>query len=187
MANKQRRNSVGDMVRAMAIILVPILLITWLLTNNLGDYPVEKVDWQPVLERARDDADWPVAAPVGLPEEGRQAWVPTRVSWVKAGARATGGDPSPRNHWRVGMLSPGDIYFEVNQADGDPALFVAEVTRDGEKVGEEAINGRPWERWESADGRTRSLLLRSDPTVTLVTADEEFSALQQFARTLQYG
>lgn len=187
MANKQRRNTVGDMVRSMAIILFPILLITWLLTNNLDDYPVQKVEWQPVLERARAEADWPVAAPVGLPEEGRQAWVPTRASWVITGARATGGEPSPRNHWRVGFLSPDQVYYEVNQADGEPVLFIADVTRQGRRVGEEAIAGRTWERWESDDGRTRTLLLRSDPTVTLVTADADFSALQQFTRTLQEG
>jgi hypothetical protein len=186
-ANKQRRTTVGDMVRSIAIILVPILLISWLLTNDLGDYPVQKVEWQPVLEQARAEAEWPVAAPVGLPEEGRQAWVPTRATWVKTGGRVAGGDPSPRNHWRVGLLSPEMVYHEVNQADGEPALFIADVTRKGRRVGEEAIAGRTWERWESEDGRTRSLLLRSDPTVTMVTADAEFSALQQFARTMQWG
>lgn len=174
------------MVKSIVLVLVPILLITWLLTNNLGDYPVERVEWRPVLTQARAEAEWPVVAPEGLPEDGRQAWVPTRVSWVTAGAPAVGG-PSARNHWRVGFLSPDELYYEVNQGDGEPTHFIADVTRDGRRVGEETIAGRNWERWESDDGRTRTLLLRSDPTVVMVTADAGFTELQQFARTLQEG
>lgn len=186
MADKQRRATAGDMIRSMAIILIPILLITWLLTNNLKDYPVEKVDWQPVLERARAESAWPIMAPVGLPTDGPAAWTPTRVNWAQAGGRWPTG-PADRNRWRVGFLSPDKVYFEVNQADGDPVLYIADITREGTKVGEETLGGRTWERWESADKRTRSLILRSDPTVTLVTADAGFTDLQQFARTLQEG
>lgn len=184
-AQKQRRQtSAGDLIKSMALVIVPILLITWLFTNNVRDYPVEKVEWRPVLTQARAEATWPVAAPEGLPEEGRNAWVPSRVSWVKVGGPATGG-PSPRNQWRVGFLSPEQTYYEVNQGDGEPALFIADITRDGRRVGEETLAGQSWERWESADGRTRTLLLRADPTVIMVTADAGFTELQQFARALQ--
>lgn len=183
---QQRQTTAGDMVKSVALVIIPILLITWLLSNNLGDYPVEEVEWRPVLAQAREEAEWPVFAPEGLPEEGRQAWVPTRVSWVETGGAATGG-PSVRNHWRVGFLSPDEVYYEVNQGDGEPVLFVADVTREGRLVGEETVAGRSWERWESADGRTRTLLLRADPTVVMVTADDGFTELQQFAHTLQEG
>ena len=186
MAKTKRNTTAGDLVKSMALVLAPILLISWLLTNNIGDYPVEKVDWRPVLAQARAEAGWPVAAPEGLPEDGRRAWAPTRVSWAQTGGPTTNG-PSPRNHWRVGFLSPDEVYYEVNQGDGEPTLFIAGVTRDGSRVGEETLEGRVWERWESADGRTRTLLLRVDPTVIMVTADADFTEVQQFARTLQEG
>lgn len=185
MADKQRKATAGDMIRSMAVIVIPILLITWLLTNNLGDYPVQKVDWRPVLEQARAEMAWPVQAPEGLPEDGPQAWVPTRVSFARAGETAPGGVASPRNQWRVGFLSPDKVYYEVNQGDDKLDMLVKDVTRDGHRVGDEPIQGRTWERWESVDGRTRALVLRDDVTATAVTADAEFTELQQFARTLQ--
>lgn len=184
MANKQRNATVGDMIRSMAVILIPVLLLTWLLTSNPRDYPVAEVDWRPVLATTRAEVDWPVQAPENLPE-GEGAWVPTRVSFVRAGQRSTGGEVSPRNHWRLGLLSPGKVYFEVNQGDDQLDDFVRSVTRDGRRVGDEPIQGKTWERWESQDGRTRSLVLREDPALTLVSADAEFIDLQQFTRTLR--
>lgn len=185
MADKQRQASALDMVRSMAIIIIPVALIMWLLTNNLDDYPVERVDWRPVLAEARASVAWPVEAPEGLPEEGGYAWTPTRVSFLKVGDTMTGGGGSPRNHWRVGFLSPDKVYFEVNQGDDQLDTFVREVTRDGRNVGQLDVAGRAWETWESADGRTRSLVLRADPTVTLVTADTGFPQLGDFAQTLK--
>lgn len=183
MADK-RNATAGDLIRSMAVVLIPILLLTWLLTSNPEDYPVEAVDWRPVLETARAEMEWPVQAPEGLPE-GENAWLPSRVSFVRQGERATGGEVSPRNQWRLGLLSPDKVYFEVNQGDDELDDLVRSVTRDGRRVGDEPIQGTSWERWESQDGRTRSLVLREDPTVTLVVADAEFIELQQFARTLQ--
>lgn len=184
MAYKRGRATAGDMVRSIAIVLLPIVLLGWLLTNNLSDYPVERVDWRPVLEQARAEMDWPVQAPEGLPE-GERGWTASRVSFVRVGERAGDGEVSPRNHWRIGYLSPDRIYFEVNQGDAQLDDLVRSVTRDGRRVGEEPIEGQTWERWESQDRRTRSLVLRVEPTVTLVTADAEFIDLQQYARTLR--
>ncbi|WP_425309996.1 DUF4245 domain-containing protein [Ammonicoccus fulvus] len=187
MADKQRRASALDMVRSMAIIIIPVALIMWLLTNNLDDYPVEEVDWRPVLAEARSTVDWPVEAPEGLPEEGGYAWTASRASFLKVGDIMTGGGGSPRNHWRVGFLSPDKerVYFEVNQGDDQLETFVREITREGRQVGEQDVAGRVWETWESLDGRTRSLVLRADPTVTLVTADTGFPQLGEFAQTLK--
>jgi len=184
-ADKQRKATAWDMIRSLAVIMIPILLLTWLLTNNLDDYPVERVDWRPVAENARADVEWPVWAPEGLPEEGRDPWMPSQVRWLRPGDPTVGGGSSPRHHWRLGYISPDQIYYEINQGDDALEQFVRDVTREGRRVGEEPIEGREWERWESHDGRTRSLVLRDDPTVTMVTADAAFTDLQQFARTLQ--
>ncbi|MDO5500727.1 MAG: DUF4245 domain-containing protein [Propionibacteriaceae bacterium] len=185
MADKQRKATAGDMLRSMAVIMIPVLLLVWLLTNNLEDYPVERVDWRPVLETARAEVDWPVQAPEGLPEEGDNSWMASRVSFVRAGENAPGGGTSPRNHWRVGFLSPDKIYYEVNQGDDRVDQLIRDVSREARRVGDETMEGQTWERWESTDKRTRSLVQREHPTVTIVTADAEFIDLQQFARTLQ--
>ena len=172
------------MIRSMLIVLVPIMALIWLLTDDLRDYPYESVEWRPTLQTVRDAVDWPVQAPQGLPE-GDNGWVPTRVSFIPVGDPVLDGSGSLRNHWRVGFLSPGEIYYEINQADDALQQFVQDVTRDGRQVGEEPVGDQMWERWESADGRTRTLVLREGPTVTMVTADVEFVDLQQFAHTLQ--
>lgn len=173
------------MVRSIAVIMVPLLVIVFLFTNNLRDHPVESVDYAPVLQTARAEAPWPVLAPTGLPTEGGAAWTPTRVSWQKLGQPGLNDAPSPRNEWKIGYLGPDEIYYSVNQGDGPPTDFIGPATSGGAKLtGDVTAAGRQWERFEQADGPTRSLVNRSEQVTTVVSADADFDKLAQFAETL---
>ncbi len=173
---KKRPASAGDMVRSLLVIIVPLLIISFLFTRTLGDHPVEAIEVAPTLAQARDEAPYPVLAPVNLPE----AWVPTRVAWEPEGYE---GAP-PRQHWQVGYLSPEQIYFAVNQSP-DPDLLIPAQTRDGVPDGSSTVAGVAWERRVSADGRTRSLVRATRPVTTVIVADADYAALEAFAGTLR--
>ena len=103
-ARPRRQASTGDLIRSLALILIPLVVITVLFTRLPRDHPVKVVDWQPVLATAREQSPYPVLAPANLPSE----WRATNVSWVKAGDPSPGGQRSVRNFWQLGLLSPDD-------------------------------------------------------------------------------
>ena len=177
--NKKPATS-GDMVRTLLVILVPIVVITIFFSRYLDDYPVQQVDWQPVLAQARDQAPYPVLAPEGLPS----SWRPTQVTWVAKGQPYLNDGASLRNLWRIGYLDPDDIFISVNQGDERPADFIADTTRDGIVDGRSAVGSESWIRYVSPDERTRSLVRTTPEVTTIVVGDTTYEALEAFAGTL---
>jgi hypothetical protein len=171
------------MVRSLAVILVPLVVLTVLMTRTPEDHPVTVVDYQPMLQRARAEAPYPVLAPVGLPS----GWRATRVSWWQAGDPALNGEPAVRNQWELGFLSPNDIYLAVVQGDRLAETLIEDETRDGAPDGESAVGDTTWQRRLSADGRTRSLVSERPEVTTIVVGDTSYQALEAYAGTLRSG
>lgn len=167
------------MLRTMAVIMIPIVLITIFFSRNLGDHPVTVIDWQPVYVQAKDEAPFTVLAPHKLPENYRA----TRVTWVKVGQRYLD-DPSVRNLWQLGFLDPEDIYIGLSQGDLYPDDLVADASRGGMPDGSSVIAGVTWDRLVTADDRTRSLVLRTPDVTTVVAGDTSYAGLEAFASTL---
>lgn len=168
------------MVRSLVVILLPVLALTVLLTRNIGDHPVQVVDYQPALDTARREAPFPVLAPRNLPA----SWRPTIAQWVRKGQPYLNDEASVRNRWQLGFLSPKNVYVAVLQADAVPKPFVDEVSRGGVPDGSSRVGGQAWERLVSADQRTRSLV-RQGPTATaVVVGDAPYEVLEAFASTL---
>ena len=180
MARKKKPATTGDMVRTLLVILVPVVLIMILFSRTLPDYPVQEVDWRPVLADARKHAPYPVLAPEGLPD----TWRPTKAVWVAKGDPYLNGEPSERNLWELGFLDPHDIYISIQQGDGKTQLFVDSATRQGSADGQSAVNGQTWVRYVSPDDRTRALVLTSPKVTTIVVGDTTYDALEAFAGTL---
>jgi len=168
------------MIRSLAVILIPLVIITVLFTDLPDDHQVQVVDWKPVLTTAREQSPFPVLAPTNLPD----GWRATRASWVKEGDPALNGQPSVRNQWQLGLLTPDDIYIGLDQGDLRPDDLVEEQTRAGTADGESLVNGEVWQRLVSPDGRTRSLVLRTAEVTSIVSADVEYPALEAYASTL---
>ena len=183
MARTKKPATSGDMIRTLLVIVVPVALIIVFFSRPLPDYPVQEVDWRPVLAEARKEAPYPVVAPEGLPD----TWRPTKVAWVAKGEPYLNGDASVRNLWELGFLDPHDIYISLQQGDARPDLFVDDVTRQGIADGQSAVGGQTWVRYLSPDERTRSLVLTSPKVTTIVVGDTTYEALEAFAGTLTAG
>lgn len=168
------------MIRSLAVILLPLVAITVLFTQLPRDHPVKIVDWRPVLATARKEASFPVLAPTNLPD----GWRPTRVSWVQKGNPTLNGDPSPRNLWELGFLTPEDVYLALHQGDDAIPDLVEQESRKGTPDGESSVSGQPWQRLVSPDGRTRSLVRTTAEVTTIVSGDLGYDGLEAYAATL---
>ena len=177
---KKRNATVLHMLVAMAVLFVPVILITQLFTRN-PEPPITPIDWKPVAQRAAADVEYEVLAPANLPE----GWIATRARYVPTGRPMLGGDPAAGDTFQLGFLSPEQRYFAIDQRDIAPEPFVASVTREGSPQGSVDALGRTWERMVSEDGRTRSLVSRGADAVTIVSGDLPYEALEAFATTLE--
>jgi len=172
----------GDMVRSLAVILIPVVIITYFFTRT-PESTVKTVDWTPVLAQARQQAPFDVLAPRAVPED----WKATRASWVPQGRPTLNGDPSPRNLWQLGFLDSSDTYVELAQGDREGQDLVADKTRKGLPDGESTVQGQVWERKISEDERTRSLVIATPALTTVVSGDLPYAELESFAATLAAG
>lgn len=180
MAGRNRNTRSRDMVISMSVLLVPIALIVWWFTSTPEPRP-EPVDVTGTLTRALSETPYPLL----LAEEPGEGWTAARVAWAKEGDPWITSEPAAGNWWQVGYLSPDEVYFGVQQRDGAVGSFVSSTTRDGRAVGGTVdLAGRTWERYESSDGRTRSLVHADDEVTSIVTADTDFTQLEAFASTL---
>lgn len=180
MARAKKPVSTGDIIRSLAVILVPLLIITVLFTRVPQDHPVKVVDWRPVLTTARAEAPYPVLAPVNLPAD----WRATRVTWVKKGEPYLNGQASPRDFWELGFLTPDDVYIGLSQGDLLTDELVKTETREGLADGQSVLDGQTWQRLVSPDGRTRSLVNRQPQVTSVVSGDLPYPSLDAYVTTL---
>lgn len=183
MARANRMATPGDMIRSLAVILIPLVLLTVLFTNLPDDKPVTEVEWQPILAAARRDAPFPVLAPTSLPK----GWRATQAEWVRTGEPFRSGEPSVRDQWSLGFLNADDVFIGLDQGDREPDDLVEEQSRKGTPDGQSTINGQAWARLVSPDGRTRSLVRREPAVTTIVSGDLGYDALEAYASTLATG
>jgi hypothetical protein len=179
-ARRTRQSTAGDLIRSLALIVIPLVVIAIIFTDVPDDHPVKEVDWKPVLATAQKQAPFDVLAPTNLPE----GWRATRVNWVPQGRAYLNGEASPRNLWQIGFLSPDDVYIDLNQGDARPQEMVDQQSREGTPDGNSVIAGQTWQRLMSPDGRTRSLVLHGPSATVVVSADLPYEALEAYAATL---
>ena len=180
MAGRNLNTRTRDMVISMSVLLVPIAIIVWWFTVTPQPEP-EAVDIDGTLTRALAESPYPLLRADSLGEE----WTAVRVAWAKEGDPWITSEPATGNWWQVGYLSPDEVYFGVQQRDGAPGAFISDTTRDGQTLGGTVeVAGRTWERYESGDGRTRSLVQADEDVTSIVTADADFTRLEEFAATL---
>lgn len=180
MARPKKPSTIGDLMRSLAVILVPLLIITWFFTRTPDTPAMQVVDYQPVLAQARSQAPFAVLAPASVPK----GWRATRASWLTTGQPGVGGDPSPRNLWQLGFLNAADVYIELDQGDLKGEDLIADRTRQGLADGQSTVGSQVWQRLISSDERTRSLVLSSPSVTTIVVGDLPYPDLESYAASL---
>jgi hypothetical protein len=170
-----------DMVISMAVILLPIVLISWFFTRTPAEAPVRTVDWQSALARSRQIAPFPLLGPVGLPS----TWVATKAEWATTGQPAVNREAAPGNTWQLGMLTPDKVYVSLTQRDAAGPALIAQIGRDGHQSGVSSIGGVSWTRWVSADDRTRTISHLDGAVTIVVSGDLSYDGLDAFASTLR--
>ncbi|MEZ5087281.1 MAG: DUF4245 domain-containing protein [Tessaracoccus sp.] len=180
MAGRNKKAGGRDMVISLAVLIVPVLLITWFFTHDPKP-EVEVVDVAPVLAQADEASPYPILYPTDLPED----WQPVRVAWAADGERWITGEPAVGNSWQLGYLAPNEIYIGLQQRDRALPSFITWVTREGYREdGTIDAAGFTWDRYISQDGRTRSLVTQDEDTVAAITGDTDYEQLEAFATTL---
>ncbi|MGD7706491.1 DUF4245 domain-containing protein [Microlunatus sp. Y2014] len=170
----RNRSTVGDMVRSLAVLLIPVLAITLLFTIDPKESPgAQPIDWEPARDQAAAEAGFEVVAPARLPD----SWTPVRVAWENEDEQA--------QRWMLGWLDPQQTYFAVEQGNSPPMIFIARVSRDGVADGVSQVGDQTWHRYRSPDDRTRSLVITGPDVTTVVVADASYEALEAFAATLE--
>lgn len=167
------------MMVSMLVLLVPIIAIVWFFQTT-PEESVDRVDYQPLLERAEAEAAYPILRPVNAPEN----WVPVRVAWAGDGESWIDGTQAVGDSWQLGHMTEGEIYIGLQQRNASVESFLRSVTREGSRQDEVLVGERTWEHWVSEDARTNSLVWREGDMVAAVTGDTDLERLVAFAGTL---
>lgn len=166
------RQSAGDMVRSMGIVLALVFVIVLVQWRPTPD-PVRVIDVAPVVAAASAAAVFPVAAPAGLPE----GWRATSARWEATEAS----DGLPVLH--IGYVTPSEQYAQVAQSRAAGLAYLSEQTAQGVVDGEAVIADVTWQRYRGKD-RT-SLVLTANGVTTIVSGSAPIEELGILAASLR--
>ena len=169
--NARLRQSVGDMVRSLVVVLAVVAALL-LVTYRPQPDPVRQVDPAPMLALARAQAAFPVLAPVGI-----AGLRPTSVRWeVTEQSR-------PEPAWHIGYVTEATEYVQVGQSASTSAEYVADQTANGQRAGTRSINGEEWLEYVAPE---RTSLVRTSPSgTTVVSGTVGISELEAVVRALR--
>ena len=148
------RQTVGDMVRSLAVVLGVIGLIM-LLTWRPSPDPVREVDPQPLFSLASGQANFPVVVPE---IEDLRA---TSVRWEAT--QYSRDEPV----WHVGYVTAEDEYLEITQSAATNEEFLKNELIGLIAEGEETIANESWLVFEGPDSRA---LVNVTPEATTVVS-----------------
>ncbi len=171
--NPRLRQSAGDMVRSLALVLGVVAVILIVTLRPQPD-AVKVIDYQSELSVARAQAGYAVLAPVGLGAD----WRATSVRW-----QPTPGS-TPDKAWHLGFVTPDDAYAQLGQSNTTNVNYLPEQTDRGQLTGVVTLGGFDWQRYISKSGQQS--LVRIDRGVTIVvTGTADWAALELFAASLR--
>ncbi|MFF3623662.1 DUF4245 domain-containing protein [Streptomyces sp. NPDC002467] len=165
------KQTVWDMVRSLAVIGVVVAGIYVFVPHDDKADPTLTIDYRVETLTARRAAPYPVAAPVGLPEQ----WRATSVSYERKNA----------DSWHLGFLDPEQQYVAVEQSTDTSAKNLGRITQKAKATGQtQQVGDTAWERW---DGEKYDALVRQDQGhVTVVTGTASFDQLGAMAASLEF-
>lgn len=164
MSDDRSKRGIRDLILSLAVVGVFVGFLFAVVWRPAPD-PVRTVDPVPMLQVAREQADFPVLAPTGLSND----WRPTSARFDSTADSST---------WFVGYVTPDNEFVAVAQTDGDPGDFIEEQTVQGDPAGQRTIDGELWQQYSAGD--QLSLVRSDDESTTVVTGTVPYDALQEF-------
>lgn len=162
-----------DLVRALAPLVVLILVVVWLSSPSDPD-PVLEIDPAGQLSYAATLADFDVLAAAGLAD----GW---RATSARVDPAVDGGPVVVR----VGYLTPAGEFAEVAQGSVPTETLLTDVLGDGYAEGDAvSIDGDQWRQSEAADGEQAFVRDAAGSTVVVTGSadDDELRALVESLR-----
>lgn len=173
-ARGRGRQTVGDMVRSLFVVLVLVFVVVALNAQDDSGEKLQPLDYSGTLAQAQDTAPYDVLAPIGLPD----SWVPTSARTGRDGDAVT---------WHLGLVTPAEHYAAVEQSNGPMTAFVDSFVAGATKSGFVTISGARWQRLDGGQPEDRALVLRGKGVTTMVTGGATFGELQTLASALRGG
>ncbi len=161
---KQRgRETAGDMIRSLGLILIFVVTLWWLAQPPDSDEAAIRV-----VDPSRDVAALQQRAPgVPVPRGLPPQWRPTSSTLEPSGLR-------------IGYVTPLDQYAEY--AVSDRPEFLGDITGQGREVGAQQIGGETWRQY--VDGEDHTTLVRSVAGRTVIVGGLRESTTLDELRTL---
>jgi hypothetical protein len=177
MARKRGTETMGDMVRSMAVVLIPVAFIAGLIgLIRPSSETVRDVEWEAALDSARTAAEYDLLGPQSVPE----GWSATSVSYESGTSSADG-------VWRMNFVTAERGYVGLVQRAGDVETVVRRELPDFEPDGTSGVSGESWDRYVEtgvADPDVALVQERPDSVVVLI-GSESYAELESFASSLR--
>lgn len=165
------KQTVLDMVRSLVVIGLVVGGIYLVIPHDEKADPTKVVDYRIETITARRAAPYPVAVPVGLPEQ----WRATSVAYTRKEASS----------WHLGFVDPQQQYVAVEQSADATDGYVGRVTRRAQATGQtQQVGDQVWERWDGE--KYDALVRREQGYVTVVTGTASFEQLGAMAAALEF-
>ncbi|MCW2538481.1 MAG: hypothetical protein JWN95_206 [Frankiales bacterium] len=172
-SERQRLRSPANLWRALIVLLIVVgaaVVLVW--PRGSTNDGINVIDVTAPIESARQQAGFPVVAPVGLPS----GWRPTSTDFTPAG-------PSSPASFRIGYVSPRNQYAEFLESN-DAADAVSAQYGPLSVDGNVSVDGSSWSGFRTDSGR--QLIRHQVGTVTvIVTGSADTAELVQLAGSLR--
>ena len=165
---KRGRETAGDMLRSLAVVMVLVLGLWFFAQPPDSDEAAIRV-----VDPAAELSAWTQAVP------GAPTLAPLPEGWRPTSARL-GNRPSSIN---VGHVTPAGEYAEFAATTDASGEALTELTgEEATRAGTVQVEGVPWERYDEADGSTSLVRAFGEVTVVVGTlrataSDEELLLL----------
>jgi hypothetical protein len=169
--NARLRQTIGDMIRSMALVLVVVGLVL-LVTKRPQPDPIKVVDPAPALAAARAQAPYPIAYPATQPE----GWRITSAWW----SPTTGSGAVPV--WHLGQVTGDGAYVQLEQSATTDPDFVGDQV--GASAGTSVVGGVTWQRYEEPPNRAL-VTVSSAGVTTIVSGTAPWDVLEAYAASLR--
>ncbi len=177
--NRGLKQSVGDMLRSMAVVLAvvgAIMLVTW----RPQPAAVKAVPLEPLATLASNQAAFPVLV-VDSDDQ------PTSVRWESTPAS------DGQLVWHVGYVTDDDQYLQLSQSLAESEQYLTEQTSEGVVLEDYAdlpalVQDLTAEGWVPLEGQDsdprRSLLRTNDGSTTVISGTGSWGQIGEAARHL---